>query len=433
MAVAYLPQVRSVVVLGLAPSVRPPGSPAVGMHPVAVQAERWDVSLSAYGSAGTVSVTFALHGAQGGGHGPGAATADALALNFLEASRVGLVTIDVYVGRPPDSASWSSADLTRVFSGYLDLVDWEFDTDTVTISGRDASSLLMDSRTLTNYANWTPSQIATQFATDAGLTPLVTSSTVLAGQFYQEDTIHTGFVPRQKWDVLLYLARSVGFDVFVTQNKELYFGPPPSATSPPFVFSWMDPQAPWGTALMKCKMTHSPRRNRTFKVLVKSYHPKTTELVTGSVTVLGESIPITTTKTMQAGTYRGQGPAGSTVFNELGTALEGKPVYQFHVAGLKPDQAQARAEAIAQNIARHELIADVTVEGNASLTPRSVVAFRGLGHGFDSQLFYPQRVRHIFQVPQGRGGEGEGWVTEMSALNLPPSAVDDPSQAILGS
>jgi hypothetical protein len=428
---SYKPQVRSLVMLGLPSSARPGASVAA---PMAVEPERWDVTLAAYGSAGMVSVTLAL---RGGDHpmsvGPGVASADQLVRNLLTATQTTLVTIDVYVGRPNSPTRWNSADLTQVFSGYLDLVDWEFDTDTVTITGRDASSLLMDSRTLSNFGNLTPDQIATQFAKDVGLTPLVTHVKTLAGSFYQQDTIHMGYVPRQKWDILLYLARSVGFDVFVTPQRQLYFGPPPQPTTPPLVFSWLDPAAPFGTALMRCKITHSPRRNRTFKVLVKSYHPKTTQIITGTSIVLGIPIPTETTKTLPAGTYRGQGPAGSLVFNELTAALEGKPVYQFHVAGLTPDQAQKRAEAIAQNIARHELIADIAVEGNAAITPQTVLSFRGLGHGFDTQAFYPQRVRHIFQVPQGRGGQNEGWITEVTALNLPPSAVDDPSLAITAS
>jgi hypothetical protein len=416
-SVAYLPVVRSAVLLGGLP------------EPVPVQS--WTVTLGAYGSAGMVTATTAILS-----QGDTTLPTGLLALMQQQTQ----TTIDVYVGRVDDPTRWGTGDLTHVFSGLVDLTQWELETNTLTIRGRDWSSLLMDARTNDTYGNMTPSAIATLFAQQVGLAPQVTPWSTQAGFYYQRDTVHIGMIPRQKWDLLLYLARSIGFDVYVTPERQLYFGPPPAPSVPPVVFSWMTPDAPLGQSLLTCKITHSPRRNQTFRVLVKSYHPKTTQVVTGDTIVLGVDVALPTTRTLRAGTYRGQGPAGSTVYNELAASLEGKPVFEFVIPGLTPQQAQDRAEAIAADIARRELVVDASTEGTPGLTTRSVIQFRGIEHparpavwagipgGMDSRPFYPQRVVHRFTL--GPGATAAGFVTEFTALTIPQSAASDPSEAL---
>ena len=116
-----------------------------------------------------------------------------------------------------------------LLTGRIDAVRIDLVKNIAYICGRDQTSLLIDTEIAQSYVNQTASQIAELIAVEHGLTPNITATHRLVGQYYQRDHARTALGLSShvttEWELLTALARDEGFLVSVT-NGLLNFGPP---------------------------------------------------------------------------------------------------------------------------------------------------------------------------------------------------------------
>ncbi len=112
--------------------------------------------------------------------------------------------------------------------GPVDNVRVDFGANLAALSGRDLTALMVDAEISVAYVNQTSSQIASAIAQLHGLTPVVTPTSTLVGQYYERDYARSalGLNARAttEWNLLLALAQTEGFDVDVA-GESLVFGP----------------------------------------------------------------------------------------------------------------------------------------------------------------------------------------------------------------
>jgi hypothetical protein len=270
---------------------------------------------------------------------------------------------------------------TKLLEGDVDSVDYDFDNDAVTILGRDLGGRLVDASVVlksSQYTNKTPLQIAQSFAADAGLTfvgPPTSPAESTLGYKYLQDFALKSISPIPKWSLLVQLARNVGYQVYTTPKAELVFAPP-DQTLQPLVYTWFaNPSNATLTPLKELKILYNPRRNRTFQVIMLSYHPKTTELVQSNVVILGQSIPVFKNKTAKEGFWHGS--AGASIRQAAGQKLQGKPVYMFYAQGLTPEECQEKADGVAKEISQRQFTMQGTVVGDLRLKPNIPIKLDG--------------------------------------------------------
>ena len=290
------------------------------------------------------------------------------------------IDVEIFIGFPSDPTDYDASDLTSMFYGRADDVEVDWAGQTMSVSGRDLSAKLADVKSAQKYVNQKASDVATMLAAQYGLTPKVTPTKTPIGKFYSIDHVDQ-HDDRTQWDLLSWLARDEQFVVFV-QAKELHFQPKPSASQTPQVFHWTPPSG--GAGFNEGNFIRlSSRRELTvakgIKVEVKSWNSKKNN---------GYS------KTAQNG---GQNPQ----------------TYSYVIAGLEPDDCQARAKQLLAELSQHEKT--LTIEGPAdnSLTVADVIQLSGTGTALD-QIYFPSQIKRTFDA------EG-GYRWEIEAKLIPPA------------
>lgn len=149
------------------------------------------------------------------------------------------ILVEILAGFPADPERYGRADLQSLIYGLVDDVSFDPVARTLTVSGRDLTAKLIDTRTAEKWPNLTASQIAAKIATDNGLTPVVTETSIKAGTYYQIDNV---LVQSQQsvWDVLTWLAHVENMQVYV-QGRELHFEPFAQQTDDPYLLQWQEP------------------------------------------------------------------------------------------------------------------------------------------------------------------------------------------------
>lgn len=327
-----------------------------------------------------------------------------------------------------------------LLTGDLDEVRWDYDEDELTMTGRDFSGRLVESRVVlkdTDFTNRTPSQLATEFANDVGLIPNVTPvpNEQPIGYLGENNlAIRTG-TPITKWSLLILMARLSGRAVWVTATNPptLFFGPVNLSTSPRIFTYGQKGKAP-GTPIRKLQGEYHLFKNTTFQVVVMSYHPQMDKPVTATVMVAGETFSYETTKTIKPGMYKA-GASGTTRL-QIGAALKNKPGYFFYMHGLTPTECQARAEAIARDIAKRQFIMHGEIDGDPTINPLDPVQINAATPSqlnmhsiatkgvevpvnigpFNNRLMYVNSVTHEFSFTSG-------FLTKLSFWHLPSASA----------
>lgn len=339
----------------------------------------------------------------------------------------GSLPIDIYV------ADDVTGDDTHLYSGEYVTGDFDYNTDAVTIHSRDWAGPLIDQkRVLTNLVggsggalapdesatsgvstqNQTLTQIVSAIANQFSLTPdlrlnnNISGSDSSVGAIFGNttDTIMTAS-PQPLWNILTKLAHASGNIVYVTAEKHLVFGEP-GAGLDTLPLTWR--QTGGGLPLMRLKVTHNPRRNLTFRVMVLSYDPTLAQMTTGQAFIIGSNYTTDSGSTVQAGAWGGQQAA--QIASSIGSGASSKknaiPIYTYHFDGLTAAQAQSRAEAIAADIAKRELVARCTADVIPELAPGQMATLTGLiNPQFASHTYFVQTYHHVFSIG-GRGGSG---------------------------
>lgn len=415
----------------------------------------------AYGSVGHVSITtsntmlkdldFDIFSIASGSPG------------FLEvAISVDLTSQDVqsvggWGGGGAPAVEQPASSKTRIFGGEYLNTRYDLDRDVVQIHARDWAGVLVDQkRILTKIGkavqkvlaplapgrvtvagisneNQQVGNIISSIAAEFGFTPILNLSSSgrnpTVGTLYGSDDQSFIQVPQSLWSILNSLARDTGYNVYVTPNKELVFGEA-GAGLDTINLSWnTTPQQ----GQMPCRDTrfeHHPRRNSTFRVLVMSYDPGLGQSTLGRATYIGGNFAgqhglVAGMSTDQAAVTA---DANIHALQQSGGRLGAVqiPLYAFHLDGLTADQANFRAETIATDIAKRELILSTTIDGLPSVLPTQKIKITGdLLTVLSEPTYYVSGYEQTFSLPSGQShGADNGWVTRITALNIPTESLD---------
>jgi hypothetical protein len=410
---------------------------------------------------GGSNVPFFKATIQGGSHGSTGHATVTTSRTMLAAQDIDLLEIaqdaptilpvDIYLNQ-------DNGGPTHLFGGEYLKANWRFKADTVSIHARDWSGPLIDQkRVLTNVLagmgalapgevagpgvstmNQPLSSLVTAIANQFGLTPDLRLSQA-AGSDPEIGTIFGGggdtvltTVPQSLWGVLMRLARDTGNEVYTTPDKHLVFGVPGAGLSP-LTFAWMQnpPVAP-ALPLLDLNIEHNPRRNLTFRVLVLSYDPTSRQTVKGQAYVIGSDRSAAGGSTVRAGAWSGAN--ASAIASSFGTGPQSKknaiPLYTFHVDGLTQAQANFRAQAIAADIAKRELIVHGQADIIPGIAPSQPATLDGdIDAGFLSHQYYVTSYSHTFTMPQGGGGKAD---LDTSFMLLDVQPVGEGSSTLTG-
>jgi phage protein D len=228
----------------------------------------------------------------------------------------------------------------------------------VRIEGRDLTAPLIETRTQDAFANRTSSEIATLLAQRHGLIPAVTTTTTPVGRYYQNEhdriTLNQFSRATTEWDLLVFLARQEGFDVFV-QGTTLFFQPAQQATDLIVLRT---------TDLSELRLQRSLTLARDIEVTVKSWNSRQKTAFS---------------QTAKASGRRSPGAGGI-----------GPPKPQRYVLvrpNLTPDQALQLAQRKLAELTQHERVVEASMPGELALTPRSQITLAGTGTDFDQTYF----------------------------------------------
>lgn len=321
-------------------------------------------------------------------------------------------SIDVYAGY--------DGNATRIFSGVLDEFELDMDNDVITFQGRDHAANMADTKEVPSgldYKNQTIGQIVKQIAEKFELTPKVTDPGTKAGT---EQYGKAAYMPhaQQYWSMLQDLAAQCGYECYVTPEKELFFGPlEKSAGGATADYTYAPGPQDSDTPIRGLKFKYQPRRNGNVDVEVVSYHPTQNKHVRGKATAKAKSANSSKAK----GKFVvGKPTKGVQSAKSGGTKPSAKPKVVRRMDGLTKEQADAKAEAIAKDIAKRQVIVSGQVEGDETIKIHSKLKVKP-GQlsvmGFDALSYFVTSVSHKFDMPSG--GEGGGYMTSITAMTEP--------------
>lgn len=279
----------------------------------------------------------------------------------------GDLTIELFAGFPSDPAAYGEGELASIFSGKVD--DLTLDEEMVLeVRGRDLSAPLLDTKTSDKYINQTASQIATKLAAKYGLTPQVTATSTRVGTYYKQDHVDLKD-DRSEWDLLLWLARQEGFQVFVA-GKTLHFGPMPTSGSPYVFARTVIPGQPpaWNAKSVKFSRTLTVAKD--IEVTVTSWNATKKLTYTRKATR----------------SRKGSAPHVQK--------------YSYRIGNLTPEQAQKRANQILIDLSRHEMKVSVEGPADVGLVIGGVIKITGTETLFD-QTYFPSSIHRLMQADGG--------------------------------
>ena len=252
--------------------------------------------------------------------------------------------------------------------GAVDRVEIDPIQRVLRLDGRDLTARLIEARTHESFVNRTASEIAELLAARHELSTDVTATKTPVGRYYQNehDRITLGQFSRamSEWDLLTWLARQEGFDVFV-RGTSLHFGPSPrNAAVRPI----------WPGDVMALRLERALTLARDIEVVVKSWNARQQSAFTQTARA--------------AAARRGDGKSGSA---------------QRHVL-VRPNLTQEQALKLAQTtlaeLTRHRMVLHATMPGDLSLAPRDALSLGGTATAFD-QIYYVDEVSRRLSVQHG--------------------------------
>ena len=275
---------------------------------------------------------------------------------------------------------------TSLGVGMVDEHQFSADLTTVEVQGRDLSLLMLAQPTAETFQNQTASEIVTAIAGRHGLTGDVTATQLPVQRYYESDhtvTTHASGGATTEWDLLVKLAQTEGFDLYMRGNT-LHFHPTVDPASDPYAvrFDPMTAERPEPQAgVRNLQMTRRFVLARPVTVLVKSFHSKTGKAVTGKASFGNTSVD-------------------TSVGGQHGSRKVRPTRYVFVRPNLTQDQADKMAQRLLDDIIRHERTIEWQEPGNTLLTPRHMVRLEGTGTGFD-QVYYVETVTRTVAFNQG--------------------------------
>lgn len=255
------------------------------------------------------------------------------------------------------------ASFTSLVQGAVDAVAIDPAVGLVHLEGRDLTTSLIETRTQETFANRTASEIASLLAGRHNLMAQVVSTTTPVGRYYQNEhdriTLDQFSHTTTEWDLLVFLARQENFDVFV-QGQSLYFQP---ITQPTDIEMSLRP-----SDLIDLKLERSLILAQDIEVVVKSWNSRQNSVFTQQAITTGSN--------------------GSST---------GMQTYIFVRPNLTPDDALKFAQQKLLELTRHERTIEISMPGELTLTPRSIIMLDGTGSDFDQAYFVDVIERRLHQ------------------------------------
>lgn len=413
----------------------------------------------AYGSVGHVTITTSFS----------ALNDIKVDLFTLTSGSPGFVEVDIAVQQTPQQQSQyggyggggaapspPSSQSTRIFGGEYLRTDFDLDADTVTIHARDWAGVLVDQkRILTKIGkaieqvlaplapgrvtvagisneNQKVGNIINSICAEFGFTPVLNLSSSgrnpTVGTLYGSADQSFITVPQSLWTIVNQLARDTGYDVYVTPKKELVFGEP-GAGLDTLQLVWNKAPEQGQLPCRNTRIEHHPRRNSTFRVLVISYDPTLAQATLGRATYIGPSYAGQHGLTAGLNTGQSAITADKNILAlQQGGANIGSsqiPLYTFNLDGLSSDQATLKAQSIATDISKRELILSATIDGLPSVLPTQMIRLSGdMPTEFSEPIFYVSGYDQTFTMPSAGSHQAEGgWTTRITALNIPTEGL----------
>ena len=282
------------------------------------------------------------------------------------------------------------ASYASLIQGRADIVDLDLMTRVVHVSGRDLTAALIETRTQETFANRASSEIAELLASRHGLRAHVMQTSTPVGRYYQDEhdriTLDQFSRATSEWDLLVFLARQEGFDVFVS-GSTLHFQPAAHSN---------DAVVLRPTDLIDLRLERSLTLARDIEVTVKSWNSRQQNAF--------------------AQTARAQGKG----------TLGGKPQrYVFVRPNLTSGQALQLAQQMLAELTRHERVVIATMPGDLRITPRTRIVLGGTSTDFD-QSYFVDEIERTLRL------EG-GFVQRIRAKNMSPQSEATPPADIVAS
>jgi hypothetical protein len=243
----------------------------------------------------------------------------------------------------------ATTGFVSVIQGRPDIISVDPIRKEVEVCGRDPTAEFLEAPTQEAFANLSSSEVALLLATRHGLDTVVQQTTIPCGRYYEGE--HSQLTLNQfsrivtEWDLLVYLARHEGFEVYVA-GSALHFHPP-EARSLPIVLRIAD--------LVELRLTRMIGFGRDIEVLVKSWNSRTEGCFTHSLL-----------------STNSESPTGLSPLR-----------YSVGVPNLTPDAALALARQRIGEIAGHEWVAEFSMPGDVQIQPGTLLKLQGTASAFD--------------------------------------------------
>ncbi len=310
----------------------------------------------------------------------GALEAEVISNNYYAADRF---TATVALGPDPwaGAAFWAAnaeilvdvqfsldggASFTSLVQGAVDNISIDPNCGLVHLDGRDLTAGLIETRTQETFANRTASEIASLLAQRHNLTPYVSPTRTPVGRYYQSEhdriTLDQFSRMTTEWDLLVFLARQEGFDLFV-QGSALYFQPAAQPTGPVLALTPRD--------VLDLRLSRSLTLARDIEVIVRSWNSRQ-----------NSALAQQTTASCLDSTGQSNAPAQR---------------YVFVRPNLTADDALRFAQRMIAELTRHERSISVSLPGELALTPRSMIAIQDTGTDFDQTYYVDVIERRLRQ------------------------------------
>ena len=337
----------------------------------------WEVENNTFYQADTFRVSFAASGTPAG-----------YGVDWFASQTT--ITVEIFAGFPDDANKFGDTDLTSLIFGNVDSINYDPVSGSIELTGRDLTSVLIDEKTTQKWPNLTASQIATQIAIAHGLTPVVTATKTKSGAFYQID--HARLTDqRSEWDLLTWLAHEESFSVYV-KGHSLYFVPKVDPSAEPYVLQWLPPVVSRGYSVFNGTQLSFSRDLTVAKgivVVVRSWNAKNKKAFT-------VTYPTNKAKGIAVG---GSSPVAQ--------------IYSYTIAGLTPEKALQRAQAIHKERTAHEVNLTASLPADNILQTNNLILVSGTNTAFD-QVYYPDSIRRTMSM-------SEGYMMSISAKNHSPA------------
>lgn len=281
--------------------------------------------------------------------------------------------VEIFAGFPSNPANPKASELASLVYGRIDDVEYNARAGTITLTGRDLSGALIDSKVPRTYLNKTASFIAADIANQLGLTSMVTATTGNVGSPSQNADAELLHDSGSDWDLLAGLARNAGFVLFVS-GKTLFFQPDTSANSDPYIIQW------------------TPSKGGPPSANVAELSLSRSLTITKGIVVTAQSSGLTSKQSVS----RSYPTSARAITPGKAVPYGAATVYIITLPpGRTASQVQKAAEDAYKRITAHAMKLKADLPGDGILNARGLVKLKGTGTDFDQNYFVRSVVRSL--------------------------------------